>query len=139
MKKRSSRQSPKRKSMRGIEGLTIGVDLGDRTSRYCVIDGNGEVLSEGGVATTRIAKREKFGELGRCRIALEVGPHSPWVSRLLGELGHEVIVANPRQLKLITASSRKCDPVDAQTLARLARGPRFVECCHLQARAHCLR
>ena len=65
--------------------------------------------------------REKFEGLGCCRIALEVGPHSPWVSRLLAECGHEVIVANPRQLKLITESSRKCDPVDAQTLARLAR------------------
>jgi transposase len=104
-----------------MEGTTIGVDLGDKTSRYCVIDRNGEVMGEGGVATTRGAMRAKFEGLGCCRIALEVGPHSPWVSRLLAECGHEVIVANPRQLKLITESSRKCDPVDAQTLARLAR------------------
>ena len=90
MKRKSSRQSPKRKSIRGIEGLTIGVDLGDRTSRYCVIDGNGEVVNEGGVATTRIAMREKLGRLGHCRIALEVGPHSPWVSRLLAEFGGAV-------------------------------------------------
>jgi transposase len=121
MKTKSGCQSPKRKSIRDIERKTIGVDLGDKTSRYCVIDGNGEVVSEGGVATTRVAMRAKFGGLGCCRIALEVGPHSPWVSRLLSECGHEVIVANPRQLKLITESSRKCDPVDAQTLARLAR------------------
>ena len=99
MKSKSRRQSPKRKSIRGIEGIMIGVDLGDRTSCYCVIEGNGEVVSEGSVATTRIAMREKFGGLGHCRIALEVGPHSPWVSRLLAEFGHEVIVANPRQLK----------------------------------------
>jgi transposase len=121
MKTKSGCEKPKRKSIRGIEGKTIGLDLGDKTSRYCVIDGNGEVVSEGGVATTRMAMRAKFGELGCCRVALEVGPHSPWVSRLLAECGHEVIVANPRQLKLITESSRKCDPVDAQTLARLAR------------------
>jgi transposase len=64
---------------------------------------------------------KKFAGMGRCRIALEVGTHSPWVSRLLSGLGHEVIVANPRQLPLITASSRKDDRLDAQALARLAR------------------
>ena len=121
MKKNTTQQRLKRKSIRGMEGVTIGVDLGDKTSRYCAIDEHGAVLNEGSVATTRTAIREKFGGLGHCRIALEVGPHSPWVSRILAEYGHEVIVANPRQLKLITESSRKSDPVDAQTLARLAR------------------
>lgn len=121
MKKIATRQSPKRKQVRNTEAITIGIDLGDKTSRFCVIDHNGDVIREGSVTTTRKAILEKFGGLGRCRIALEVGTHSPWVSRLLNELGHEVFVANPRQLKLITESSRKCDPVDAQTLARLAR------------------
>jgi transposase len=73
------------------------------------------------VATRKKALVEKFGGLPRCRIALEVGTHSPWISRLLTELGHEVIVANARQLKLITSSSRKNDRMDAMTLARLAR------------------
>jgi transposase len=59
--------------------------------------------------------------MGRARIAIEVGIHSPWVSRLLQSLGHELVVANPRQVKLITESSRKDDRLDAQTLARLAR------------------
>jgi transposase len=121
LKKNSTRQSSKRRSIRGIEAMTIGLDLGDKTSRYCVIDSDGKVVCEGGVATARTAICARFGALARCRIALEVGPHSPWVSRLLAELGHEVIVANPRQLKLITESSRKSDPVDAETLARLAR------------------
>jgi transposase len=62
-----------------------------------------------------------FGARKRCRIAMEVGTHSPWVSRLLGGMGHEVIVANARQVQLISASSRKDDRLDAQTLARLAR------------------
>jgi transposase len=104
-----------------MQSLTIGMDLGDKTSRFCVIDSSGEVVSEGGVSTTRKAISEKFGGLKGCRIAIEVGTHSPWISRLLVELGHEVIVANPRQLKLITESSRKSDNVDAETLARLAR------------------
>lgn len=114
-------QSPKRKSIRKMQSLTIGMDLGDKTSRFCVIDKAGDVVTEGGCATTRKGISEKFAGLKHCRIAIEVGTHSPWVSRLLVELGHEVIVANPRQLKLITESSRKSDRVDAQTLARLAR------------------
>lgn len=73
------------------------------------------------MATTKQAMAEVFSALAKCRMALEVGTHSPWVSRLLASLGHEVIVANARQVKLITQSSRKNDKLDAQTLARLAR------------------
>ena len=121
MKKNSTvKQSPKRASLaRGP--ITIGLDLGDKTSRYCVLDENGEVEAEGSVATTKKGMGGKFGCLGRCRIAIEVGTHSPWLSRLLSSLGHEVIVANARQVRLISASSRKDDRLDAQTLARLAR------------------
>ncbi len=54
-------------------------------------------------------------------VALEVGTHSPWVSRQIASQGHEVIVANPHKVKLITQSVRKNDRVDAQMLARLAR------------------
>ena len=101
--------------------MTIGMDLGDKTSRYCQLDGSGEMVQEGSVATTKKGMTQVFGAMGRCRIAIEVGTHSPWVSRLLKSLGHEVIVANARQVKLISASSRKDDRLDAQTLARLAR------------------
>ena len=101
--------------------LTIGLDLGDKTSRYCTLDDNGEVVKEGSVGTTRKGMLQAFGALSRCRMALEVGTHSPWVSRLLEQLGHEVIVANARQVKLISDSSRKDDRLDAQMLARLAR------------------
>jgi transposase len=122
MKKNSTvKQSPKRAPAR-IEGpITIGMDLGDRTSRYCVLDQQGEVVSEGSVATTKKAMAEKFQKMARCRIAIEVGTHSPWLSRLLSSLGFEVIVANARQVQLISANSRKNDRIDAQTLARLAR------------------
>jgi transposase len=73
------------------------------------------------VATTKKGMAQTFGALGHCRIALEVGTHSPWVSRLLKSFGHEVIVANARQVKLISESTRKDDKLDARTLARLAR------------------
>ncbi len=97
------------------------MDLGDKTSRYCVLGEQGEIVQEGSVGTTKKALAQKFGALRRCRMAMEVGTHSPWVSRLLKSLGHEVIVANARQVKLISQSSRKDDRLDAQTLARLAR------------------
>src|SRR5215472_12904542 len=59
--------------------------------------------------------------MARSRMAMETGAHSPWVSRLLAELGHEVIVAHARNVQLITESRRKDDRIDARTLARLAR------------------
>jgi transposase len=122
MKKHSTRpQSPRGAAARSKGPITIGLDLGDKTSRYCVVGDNGEVMSEGSVATTRKAMAQKFSGMGRCRIALEVGTHSPWLSRLLSKLGFEVIVANARQVQLISASSRKNDRMDAHMLARLAR------------------
>jgi len=101
--------------------LTIGLDLGDRSSWYCVLDEAGAVLLEQKLATTPKAMREGFGGMPRSRIALETGMHSPWVSRVLSELGHEVIVAHARSVRLIGESRRKDDRLDAQTLARLAR------------------
>src|ERR1700685_362934 len=101
--------------------LTIGLDLGDRSSWYCVLDEAGEVLLEQKLATTPKAMREVLGTMPRCRMALETGMHSPWVSRLLSELGHEVIVAHARNVRLIGESREKDDRLDARTLARLAR------------------
>ena len=76
--------------------LTIGLDLGDRSSWYCVLDEAGEILLEQKLGTTPKAVKEVFGAMPRSRVALETGMHSPWVSRLLSELGHEVIVAHAR-------------------------------------------
>jgi len=101
--------------------LTVGIDLGDRSSRYCILDEQGEVLAEGSVATTKKGFAQVFGSKPRSRLALEVGTHSPWVSRYLSDLGHEVIVANLRRVRLITYSTRKDDRLDAKTLARLVR------------------
>jgi transposase len=99
----------------------VGVDLGDKSSRYCVLDSEGNVQSERSAATTRQGFSQAFAKMPRSRIALEVGTHSPWVSRLLQSLGHEVIVANARRVRIISESSRKDDRMDAQLLARLAR------------------
>ncbi len=101
--------------------LTVGLDLGDRSSWYCVLDEAGEVVREQKLVTTPKAVKEGFAAMPRSRVALETGMHSPWVSRLLSELGHEVIVAHARNVRLIGESRRKDDRLDARTLARLAQ------------------
>lgn len=127
----SSREAPMRKSKaatrstaaktKAMPEVTIGIDLGDRTSHYCVLDGSGAVIEEGRATTTAESFRRHFGSRVKSRIAMEVGTHSPWASRLLKELGHEVLVANARRLRMIYDNRRKQDRVDARTLARVAR------------------
>jgi transposase len=101
--------------------LTIGLDLGDRWSCYCVLDEAGEVLMEKKLPTTPEALEQTFVRIPGSLIALETGTHSPWVSRRLTELGHEVLVAHAQKVQLISKSNRKDDRHDAWTLARVAR------------------
>jgi transposase len=98
------------------------LDLGDKYSYLCLIDtGSGEVIEEGRLRTTPEAIRRRFASERPLPIAIETGTHSPWVSRLLEECGHEVLVANARRLRLIYSNKRKTDEIDAENLARLAR------------------
>ena len=109
----SSKERPK---------VTARLDLGDKYSHLCLIDtGSGQVVEEGRLRTTPEALRRRFVSEPSLRIAMETGTHSPWVSRLLEECGHEVLVANARKLRLIYANKRKNDEIDAENLARLAR------------------
>ena len=101
--------------------LTVGIDLGDQSSRYCILDEAGEVVSENQLPTTQAGLDSLFAKMTKSRVAVEVGTHSAWVSRHLESLGHEVIVANAHKVKLITQSLRKNDRIDARQLARLAR------------------
>src|SRR5262245_53534736 len=105
----------------------VGLDVGDRQSHYCVLDLSGAVVAAGVVKTTERSFRVLFEGKGRMRIALEAGTHSPWISRLLSALDHEVLVANPRKLRLIAESDTKHDRADAHLLARLAHvGPALL-------------
>jgi hypothetical protein len=85
--------------------LTIGLDLGDRTSHYCILDGAGNVILEHSFPTTPKGILQVFSRIPRSRIAQETGTHSPWVSRQLTAMDHEVIVAHARNVQLITESS----------------------------------
>ena len=107
---------------KGQPKITAGLDLGDRYSYLCLIDTqSGEVVEEGRLRTTPEALRQRFSSERPLRVAVEAGTHSPWVSRVLEECGHEVLVANARKLRLIYAKKRKTDEVDSENLARLAR------------------
>jgi transposase len=102
--------------------MTVGLDLGDRFSTACVLETRtGTLLHEWRLKTTCAALAQRFEGVPAMRIALEVGTHSPWASRLLASWGHEVLIANPRRVRLISQSRRKSDRFDGHTLARLAR------------------
>jgi transposase len=120
MKKNSTMATSRNKIFKQPQ-LTIGLDLGDRTSHYCILDETGHVILEDSLPTTPKGIQQVFSRIPRSRIALETGTHSPWVSRQLTQMGHEVIVAHARNVRLIGESSRKDDQLDARTLARLAR------------------
>ena len=102
------------------QGMRVGIDLGDRFSCYCVVNKDGEVMEEGRIKTTPAALERHFSGAARLRMAMECGTHSPWVSRLLRDMGHEVWVANARKIRAITASESKNDRNDAEKLARFA-------------------
>jgi len=106
---------------------TVGVDVGDRYSRFCVLDEQGEAREEGRLKSTREGMRLRFGDCKPQRVVIETGTHSPWIDELLSSFGHEVIVANARKVRLISENERKTDRRDAELLARLGRvDPRLL-------------
>jgi len=101
--------------------LTVGVDLGDQWSNYCILGLEGETLAEGQLRTTREDVAEFFRALAAARVIFEVGTHSAWVREVVVGCGHEVLVANPRLMEGAKRRKRKNDRIDANKLARLGR------------------
>ena len=91
----------------------IGLALGDKYSYLSILDQDAEVIEETRLPTSKSAFERKFSSLSPCRVAMEVGAQSRWVSDLLRELGHEVLVANARKQRAIYANPRKDDRADA--------------------------
>jgi transposase len=107
--------------------VTIGLDLGDKRSHACVLDAGGHVIDRRTIATTKEAMSDVYREHHGCLVVMEVGTHSPWLSRLFRSRGFNVITANPRQVRLISDSPRKTDRLDPEILARLGRAdPRLL-------------
>ena len=111
------------RSIDGGDGaaITVGLDVGDRYTHVHALGAGGEVLREQRIRTTALALSSALGDLPPARVVLEAGPRSPWLSRVVADLGHEVVVANPRQVALIAGNQRKTDRLDAAWLARLGR------------------
>jgi transposase len=108
-------------NLKGLEAAAIGLDLADQYSDWAAIDGAGEIRVRQRVRTTEPELRKTFGSMRATVIAIEVGTHSAWVSRVLSSCGHKVIVANARKVALIHRNKRKNNRIDAELLARLAR------------------
>src|SRR2546428_368122 len=104
-----------------MTNLTIGVDLGDRYSELYVVDAAGACVETGRIRTAVAGLEQWFGGRPPARVVLEAGTHSPWASRVLPQLGHEVLVANPRKLRALYENDSKDDRVDAEYLARVGR------------------
>jgi len=104
-----------------LDRLTVGVDLGDQWSHYCILGLQGETLTEGQLRTTAQEVGEFFQGLNAARVVLEVGTHSAWIRDVLCSCGHEVLVANPRLMEGSKRRKRKNDRIDANKLARLGR------------------
>jgi transposase len=99
----------------------LGVDLGDKKHYICVTDKHGMILKEFTIANDRAALRKLCADYPNAAVALEVGTHSPWISRFLAAGGMRVTVANARKLRAIYQNERKCDQLDARMLAKLLR------------------
>lgn len=108
-------------SMECLPEMTVGLDLGDRKSVTCEVDAGGRVVRRCELPTTADAFREYFGQRARCRVVMEAGTHSPWVSREVERLGHEVVVGNPTQMYGPRRRKKRNDRSDAEFLARQGR------------------
>lgn len=104
-----------------VPNLTIGFDLGDKTSCICGVNAQGEEVERTVISTTPAGVEAYFGKKDPCRVVLEVGTHSPWISRLIAELGHEVIVGNPSAMYGKQRRKHRNDLMDAEFLARQGR------------------
>ena len=104
-----------------VKDRTVGLDVGDRVTHYCILDLEGEILEEGRFKSTRKGLADRFERMETSRLVLEVGALSPWMSRDLEGFGHEVLVANSYQMGRIYKGQDKTDRKDAETLARIGR------------------
>lgn len=108
-------------SSKPAPGITLGIDLGDKKHTFCALSAQGEVIAESTCTNTREALQKLSTTCPAARIIIEVGAQSPWISRYLQSLGHEVFVANARKVRAIYQNERKSDAVDARMLARIGR------------------
>jgi transposase len=98
------------------------MDLGRRESQTAIITEAGELV-EKRLRSERERLRRFFVDRPRSRILVEASTISEWVARVLEDLGHEVVVADPNYAPMYAQRSRrvKTDKRDAQALAEACR------------------
>lgn len=108
--------------------MTIGLDLGDESCTLCALDVDGEVVERAAIPTEASAITASFAGRAPAHVVMEATTHSPWISRLVAGLGHEVLVAHPPAAAKMLNQKHKTDENDAESLARIARlDARFLE------------
>jgi len=121
------KKTPKTKpSAAASNEYTIGIDLGDKKHAICVIDAEGEIVEERTITNHRESLRRLSGKFPQGTMIMEVGSHSPWISRFLAKHGHETIVVNARKVRAIYTNDRKSDLLDARMLAKIGRMDRSL-------------
>ena len=118
-----SEAGPRAELNPNLDRLTVGVDLGDQWSHFCILGLQGETLSEGQLPTTQAEVAEFFQALPPARVVMEVGTHSAWMQEIISGEGHEVVVANPRLREGSKRRKRKNDRIDAKKLAPATARP----------------
>jgi transposase len=102
--------------------LYVGLDVSLKETSICVVDGKGEIVSEGTVISepATIAEFIKAKADGAKRIGLETGPTTTWLWHELRELGLPVICIDARHAKAaLSMQINKSDRNDAVGLARI--------------------
>lgn len=107
-------------STSAVSPITVGLDVGDKRTHWCALDGDRKVVSRGSFRTTRDELEQALVPFCGAKVVLEAGSQSPWMSRSLRGIGHDVQVADPRRVQLIAKDPRKTDRRDAELLARMA-------------------
>lgn len=110
-----------------------GLDVAMKSSYLYITDHAGRKRTCGEVPTTAGSLRQRLRPYvrGGLRVALEAGNQTAWLHDLLVALGAEVVVVNPTKVKLIAASRRKTDKIDAKVLCELLRLDGLPEPVHM--------
>ncbi|MCG8553770.1 MAG: transposase, partial [Proteobacteria bacterium] len=96
-----------------------GLDLGRKSSRYCIVDKERNILRQGNVSTHEAGLRKLFNKQAPLEIVVEASCGAFWIAEMLMEMGHTVYVVDPNRTKAIGASLIKNDKLDARWLAYL--------------------
>lgn len=99
------------------------IDLHTKRSQIRIVDGDGAVIVERRIDTTRAALTQMFAERPPLRMLVESSTESEWVAQHLEGMGHVVIVADPNYAAMYGSRSRrvKTDKRDAAALAEANR------------------